>query len=293
VLETMKTRKIHYLFILPALIYIIIFGVYPTVYNIILSLKDVSLITYIRGSSQFVGLSNYIKVLQDPVFHRTLINTIIFTALSIFFQMLIGFLLALLFHHDFPLKGLLQSLIMIPWVIPIIVSGSFFKWLFSDNGMLNNFLASLGMIREPIRWITSESLAIFSLTLANIWLGIPFNFILLYTGIQEIPEELYESAEIDGASGFQKVLYITLPLLKPVIVTTLTLGCIFTIKVFDLVWIVTKGGPGDASHLFSSLSYSLAFDRFRFGESAAVVIIMLVIVTVLVGLMSRIRVEEG
>ena len=289
----MKTRKIHYLFILPALIYIIIFGVYPTVYNIVLSLKDVSLITYIRGSSQFVGLSNYIKVLQDPVFHRTLINTIIFTALSIFFQMLIGFLLALLFHHDFPLKGLLQSLIMIPWVIPIIVSGSFFKWLFSDNGMLNNFLASLGMIREPIRWITSESLAIFSLTLANIWLGIPFNFILLYTGIQEIPEELYESAEIDGASGFQKVLYITLPLLKPVIVTTLTLGCIFTIKVFDLVWIVTKGGPGDASHLFSSLSYSLAFDRFRFGESAAVVIIMLVIVTVLVGLMSRIRVEEG
>jgi len=288
----MKTRKIHYLFILPALIYIIIFGVYPTVYNIILSLKDVSLITYIRGSSQFVGLLNYIKVLQDPVFHRTLINTIIFTALSIFFQMLIGFLLALLFHHDFPLKGLLQSLIMIPWVIPIIVSGSFFKWLFSDNGMLNNFLASLGMIREPIRWITSESLAIFSLTLANIWLGIPFNFILLYTGIQEIPEELYESAEIDGASGFQKVLYITLPLLKPVIVTTLTLGCIFTIKVFDLVWIVTKGGPGDASHLFSSLSYSLAFDRFQFGESAAVLIIMLLIVIGLVIALNMIKIEE-
>ena len=288
----MKTRKIHYLFILPALIYIIIFGVYPTVHNIILSLKDVSLITYIRGSSQFVGLSNYIKVLQDPVFHRTLINTIIFTALSIFFQMLIGFLLALLFHHDFPLKGLLQSLIMIPWVIPIIVSGSFFKWLFSDNGMLNNFLASLGMIREPIRWITSESLAIFSLTLANIWLGIPFNFILLYTGIQEIPEELYESAEIDGASGFQKVLYITLPLLKPVIVTTLTLGCIFTIKVFDLVWIVTKGGPGDASHLFSSLSYSLAFDRFQFGESAAVLIIMLLIVIGLVIALNMIKIEE-
>ena len=288
----MKARRIHYLFILPALIYIVIFGIYPTIYNVILSLKDVSLITYIRGSSQFVGLSNYIKVLQDPVFHRTLINTIIFTALSIFFQMLIGFLLTLLFHHDFPLKGLLQSLIMIPWVIPIIVSGSFFKWLFSDNGMLNNLLASLGIIREPIRWITSESLAIFSLTLANIWLGIPFNFILLYTGIQEIPEELYESAEIDGASGFQKVLYITLPLLKPVIVTTLTLGCIFTIKVFDLVWIVTKGGPGDASHLFSSLSYSLAFDRFQFGESAAVLIIMLLIVIGLVIALNMIKIEE-
>ncbi len=167
----MKARGIHYLFILPALIYIVIFGIYPTIYNVILSLKDVSLITYIRGSSRFIGLSNYIKVIRDPVFHRTLVNTIIFTALSIFFQMLIGFLLALLFQYDFPLKSLLQSLIMIPWVIPIIVSGSFFKWFFSDNGMLNNFLVSLGLIHEPIRWITSESLAIFSLTFATYILG--------------------------------------------------------------------------------------------------------------------------
>ncbi|MCD6450131.1 MAG: sugar ABC transporter permease [Thermotogaceae bacterium] len=282
-----------YFLLMPSLILVLIFGIYPTIYNFILSLKDVNLITYIRGTAKFVGLSNYSEIFRNSLFWKAVFNTLIFTVLSIFFQLIIGFLLALLFNHDFPLKGVLQALIMIPWVMPIMVSGTYFRWVFSDNGFLNNLLASWGLIQEPIRWITSEKLAIYSLAIANIWLGIPFNFILLYTGLQEIPEELYESADIDGASSWEKVIYITIPLLKPVIITALILGCIFTMKVFDLVWIVTKGGPGGASHVFSTFSYSLAFDRFRFGESAAVVIIMLVIVTVLVGLMSRIRVEEG
>lgn len=288
----MKQKRL-YLFVLPALIIVAAFGVYPTVYNFGLSFRDVNLITFIRGTSQFVGFSNYLEIFKDGTFQSTVLNTLVFTALSIFFQVVIGFLLALLFNYEFPLKGFLQCLIMIPWVMPIIVSGSFFRWWFSDNGILNNFLISFGLIQEPIRWITSKSLAILSLTLANIWLGIPFNFILLYTGLRKIPEELYESAEIDGASGFQKVLHITIPLLKPVIITTIALGCIFTMKVFDLVWVVTKGGPGGASHLFSTLSYSLAFDRFQFGKSAAVLIVMLIIVVALVAWLNSIKIEEA
>ncbi|BER93175.1 carbohydrate ABC transporter permease [Atrimonas thermophila] len=285
-------KMVLFLFLLPSLALIFIFGVYPVVYNVFLSLKDVNLISYIRGTAKDVGSLNYKTVLGDSLFWRALYNTIIFTLLSIALQMVVGFLLALLFNYEFPLKGFLQALVMIPWVMPIMVSGSFFRWFLNDNGFLNNLLASMNWIREPVRWITSEKIVIYSLTAVNVWLGIPFNFILLYTGMQQIPEELYESAEIDGAAGWQKVLYITLPMLKPVIVATFILGCILTFKVFDLVWIVTRGGPGGASHLLSTFSYSLAFDRFQFGKSAAVLVLMQIIVILFVGFSNRIRLEE-
>ncbi|WP_369017712.1 sugar ABC transporter permease [Thermatribacter velox] len=281
-----------YLFLVPALVYVGVFGVYPLAYNFLLSLKDVTLITYIGGTSQWTGFANYVETLQDPVFQRTLTNTLIFTGLSLLFQFIIGFLLALLFNRSFPLKGLLQSLIMVPWVLPIIVSGSFFRWFFSDRGMVNGFLLSWGLIEKPIPWITSQQWPIFSVTMANIWLGIPFNFVLLYTGLRGIPLELFESADIDGANWWQRVFFITIPLLRPVIITTLTLGCIFTVKVFDLVWIITQGGPGDVSHLLSTLSYSLAFNKFHFGRASAVLVIMLVLITGLTMLLNSIRAEE-
>jgi multiple sugar transport system permease protein len=257
----MKTSSYKlYFFLIPALVYQLIFGIYPLIYNLILSLKD--------------------------------FNTLVFTGLSLSFQFIIGFLLALLFNRSFPLKGLLQSLIMIPWVLPIIVSGSFFRWFFSDRGIVNGFLLSWGLIDKAIPWLTSQRLPIFSVTMANIWLGIPFSFVLLYTGLRAIPLELFESADIDGTNWWQKILFITVPLLKPVIITTLTLGCIFTVKVFDLVWIITQGGPGDVSHLFSTLSYSLAFNKFHFGKASSVLVIMLWLVIGLTILLNSIRAEE-
>ncbi len=282
-----------YFFLLPSLLFILIFGIYPLAYNIVLSLKDTTLISYIGGASRWVGFSNYSEIIRNPVFQRTFFNTLIFTGLSLCFQFIIGFLLALLFNHSFPLKGVLQSLIMIPWVLPIIVSGSFFKWFFNDKGMLNGFLLSWGLISKPVPWITSQTLPLFSITMANVWLGIPFNFVLLYTGLSAIPLELFESAEIDGASGWQKVFFITIPLLKPVIITTLTLGCIFTVKVFDLVWIITQGGPADVSHLLSTFSYSLAFNKFHFGKASSVLVIMLCLVVGLTILLNSIKVEEN
>ncbi|MCX7667796.1 MAG: sugar ABC transporter permease [Atribacterota bacterium] len=289
----MKMSRMYLLlFLLPSLALILIFGIYPVIYNGFLSVKDVNLISYIRGTARSVGSLNYKTILDDPLFWRSLYNTVLFTLLSILLQMVVGFLLALLFNYEFPLKGFLQALVMIPWVMPIMVSGSFFRWFLSDNGFLNNLLATIGWIQEPVRWISSERLVIYSLTAVNIWLGIPFNFILLYTGMQQVPEELYEGADIDGASGWQKVFHITLPMLKPVIIATFVLGCILTFKVFDLVWIITKGGPGGASHLLSTFSYSLAFDRFQFGKSAAVLILMQIVVILFVGFSSRIRLEE-
>jgi multiple sugar transport system permease protein len=282
-----------YFFLIPVLVYQLIFGIYPLIYNLILSFKDVSLITYLGGGiSQWIGLSNYVQILKDPVFQKAIFNTLIFTGLSLSFQFIIGFWLALLFNHTFPLKGLFQSLIMIPWVLPIMVSGSFFRWFFNDQGMANNFLLSFGLIDEPIPWITSKILPLLSITAANIWLGIPFTFILLYTGLRAIPLELFESAEIDGANWWQKILYITVPLLKPVIITILTLGTILTVKAFDLIWIMTKGGPGDVSHLFTTLSYSLAFNKFHFGKASSLLVLMVLLVVGLTILFNSTKVEE-
>jgi len=282
-----------YFFLIPALVYQLSFGIYPLIYNFILSFKDVNLITYMGGTSQWIGLFNYVQTLKNTVFQRAFFNTLVFTGLSLSFQFIIGFLLALLFNRSFPLKRLLQSLIMVPWVLPIIVSGSFFRWFFSDRGMANGFLLSWGLIDKPIPWITSRILPIFSVTIANIWLGIPFNFILLYTGLRAIPLDLLESADIDGANWWQKVLFISVPLLKPVIITTFMLGCIFTVKVFDLVWIITKGGPGEVSHLLSSLSYSLAFDKFDFGKASSVLVIMLLLTISLTILFNSFNKSEG
>jgi multiple sugar transport system permease protein len=217
---------------------------------------------------------------------------LVFTVLSLSFQFVIGFFLAVLFNRSFLLKGLFQSLIMVPWVLPIIVSGSFFRWFFSDRGMLNGFLLQFGVIDKPIPWLTSRILPILSITSANIWLGIPFNFVLLHTGLRAIPVELFESADIDGGNWWQKIRFITLPILKPVIITTLTLGCIFTVKVFDLVWIITKGGPGDVSHLLSTFSYNLSFDKFQFGKASSVLVIMLCLVICLLILLNSMKTEE-
>lgn len=287
----MRIRPSLYLFLIPSLLLILFFAIYPIIYNVFLSFKDVNLISYIRGTARYIGFANYSAILRDPLFWKALYNTLVFTFLSVIFQMIIGFFIALLFNKEFPLKGFFQALIMLPWVMPIMVSGSFFRWFLSDNGFLNNFLESIGLIKEPVQWITSGDNALWSLIAVNIWLGIPFNFILLYTGLQEIPEELYESAQIDGAGKWQTVLYIVIPYLRPVIITTFILGCILTFKVFDLVWIVTRGGPGGASHLLSTLSYSLAFDRFQFGKSSAVLVLMQIIVIAFVALTMRTKLE--
>jgi len=282
----------RYFFILPAILFTILFAIYPLIYNVVLSFKDVTAITLIQKTSQFIGLANYREIFKDPIFKRTSFNTLIFTTLSILFQFTIGFLIALLFNKNFPLRDIMISLVMLPWFIPILVSGTVFKLFFMDMGLINRLLLSFRLISKVIPWITDGNIAIYSLIIANIWLGIPFNFIMLYTGLKGISEELYEASEIDGAVGIKKTFYITIPLLKPVIISTLLLGAIFTIKVFDLVWIITGGGPGNASHLFSTYSYQLAFGNYNFGLGSAVSVIMILIIISVTVILNLIRIEE-
>lgn len=166
--------------------------------------------------------------------------------------------------------------------MPIIVSGNAFRWFFSEQGTINTLLVSVGLISEPIHWLTDPSLVLFSLVIMSIWIGGPFNFVLLHTALRGVPSELYEVAAIDGAVGWQKLIYITIPVIKPVILVVLMLGTGYTMKTFNLVWITTEGGPANASHLFSTLAYQVTFRQYRFGFGASITNIMTLIILLLV-----------
>jgi multiple sugar transport system permease protein len=268
-----------YLFILPFVIFCLALLLYPVIYSLTLSFRDATVETFVSGEMPFNGLTQYQDALADPVFWRALINTVLFAFFSILFQFTIGFLLALFFQADFPLKNFCLALLLIPWVSPVLTAANIFKGLFNEIGPVNQIFNSIGL--HPLPWLADPAYAFPATIVANIWIGFPFNFILLYAGMRSIPIEVYEAAKIDGAHFWKRVAYITLPMLKPVSVAVLTLGTIYTVKVFDLVWIMTGGGPANGTHLLSTYAYQVGFAVLNFGEAAAIATLMVLLVLLL------------
>ncbi|MBE5915330.1 MAG: sugar ABC transporter permease [Pseudobutyrivibrio ruminis] len=276
--EFFRYDNIGLLFVMPAFIYMAIFVGYPIVSNISLSFKDVSVRNLANGEQNYIGLANYIEIFSDEVFRKALVNTLIFTIACLVFQFLIGFCLALFFNKRFKVAKPVRGLLMIPWMMPMTVTALMFKFMFStDVGIINYILKSIGLIKENIEWLTTPGTAMAAVVIANIWIGIPFNTILLSTGLTTIPQELYESASVDGANKIQKLFNITIPLLKPTIESILVLGFIYTFKVYDLVYVMTEGGPVNSTHLLSTYSYKLSFDMFQYSKGSAVANVLFLI----------------
>jgi len=267
------------MFILPFVVFCLILLLYPVVYSLTLSFRQATVETFVSGDMPFNGFTQYQAAIADPVFWRAVVNTLLFAFFSILFQFSIGFLLALQFQADFPLKNFCLALLLIPWVSPVLTAANIFKGLFNETGAINQMFHSIGL--GPFPWLAEPAYAFPATIVANIWIGFPFNFILLYAGMRSIPLELYEAAKIDGARFWKRVGYITLPLLKPVSVAVLTLGTIYTVKVFDLVWIMTGGGPANGTHLLSTYAYQVGFSVLNFGEAAAIATLMVLLVLLL------------
>jgi multiple sugar transport system permease protein len=268
-----------YLFILPFVIFCLILLLYPVVYSLALSFREATVETFVSGEMPFNGLTQYQAALADPIFWRALTNTLLFAFFSILFQFTIGFLLALLFQADFPWKNFCLAALLVPWVSPILTAANIFKGLFNEVGPINRLAQLIGL--GPFPWLGDPSYALPATIVANIWIGFPFNFILLYAGMRSIPEDVYEAAKIDGAGFWQRVGFITLPLLKPVTVAVLMLGTIYTVKVFDIVWIMTGGGPANGTHLLSTYAYQVGFSLLNFGEAAAIATLLVLLVLLL------------
>ena len=280
------------LFSLPACIYMLVFVGYPILRNILLSLQDVTVFNLSRGEKHFIGLENYLKLFKDGVFLKSLSNTLIFTVSCLLFQFLIGFALALFLNKNFGFAKVVRGLLMIPWMIPMTVTALVFKLLFAtDIGVVNYILQSLHLISKNIEWLTSPKTAMSAVIISNIWIGIPFNTILIATGLTTIPTELYESAAIDGANRRQSFLRITLPLLRSTIESVLVLGFIYTFKVYDLVYVMTSGGPVNSTHLLSTYSYKQSFELFNYSMGSAVANVLLVLLLLVGVLYLRITIQ--
>ena len=266
-----KGERTGYSFVLPALIFMLALVGFPIIYNFVLSFYNQDVMTMGQHSEQFIGFQNYTDLFKISTTKTSIINTLVFTLGSIFFQFVIGFLLALLFHLDFKLAKPLRGVLLISWMIPVTVTALLSKFMLSSNGgVINTILVNMHLISKPLDFLVSTNLAMPSVIGINIWIGIPFNMILLTTGLSNIPESYYEAAQIDGANTIQRFFKITLPLMKASMLSVIILGVIYTFKVFDLIWVGTGGGPVDATELLSTYAYRLSFTQYSFSKGAAV-----------------------
>ncbi len=276
-----RQRLAGWLFLVPAIAYVLFAFAVPTLYNIVLSFEKSSPAVIGNFTAPFAGVGNYRQVFADPTSTSAILRTLTFTAGSLLGQFVIGFAIALLFNLRFPGRSFGRALIIVPWLLPLIVTGVIFKFLFQlEGGAVNQVLMAVGLASHPIDWLDNPHLGFLSILIANIWLGVPFFVVLLYSALQDVPVQLKEAAHLDGAGPWQRLRYVVVPIILPVIEVVLLLGFVFTVKVFDLVIGLTDGGPANSTQLITTWSYNLSFQQFSFGAGAALnnVLLMLALV---------------
>jgi multiple sugar transport system permease protein len=268
-----------YLLILPSVVLMAVIILVPLVRGILMSFYSVNIIK--QGEMHFIGLQNYIQMFADPVFHIALRNTLIWTIGVVFFQYIIGLGVALLLNEPIPFRGLFRGLVLVPWVVPSVVAALDWRWIYApDYGILNYILLTLGVISDPLQWLADRHLAMLAVVIVGVWKSTPFMAVVLLAGLQSIPKELYDAAEVDGSNMLQRFWYITMPNLSYLSTIVTMLAIIWTFNDFDIVYVMTKGGPSNATHLLSTYAYLSAFTYSDLGYAATISVIMLLILLV-------------
>jgi multiple sugar transport system permease protein len=283
-------------FVLPAILYMLVLMVYPLVYNFILSFRNLTVMNFKNNAAVFIGFENYLNIFRDKDFQQALLQTLWFTLACITVQFSIGFVLAVFFNAKFHLAKPVRGMMLVAWMMPISVTGLLFKYMFlTEGGVINELLKVFGlMFGSPPGWLIDPKLAMWAVIITNCWIGIPFNMLLLTTGMSNISADIYESAAIDGCTVFQKFFLITVPMLKASILSVLMLGFIYTFKVFDLIFMMTKGGPLNATEVVSTYSYRQSFTLFNFSVgSASAIILFVCLMTVGVFYLRMIQKDEA
>ena len=262
-----------FLCLLPALGLLGVFLTYPLGLGIWLAFTD----TQIGRAGHFVGLENFASLLQDPVFQHSVFNTIFYTAMATAGKFVLGLWLALLLNHHLPFKALLRALVLLPWIVPTVLSAITFWWLYDPQfSVISYVLVDLLHLRTSyIDFLGTPWNARWSLVAANVWRGIPFVAICLLAGLQTISPSLYEAALLDGASPWQRFRHITVPMLMPILAVVLTLSVLFTFSDFQLVYAITRGGPFNSTHLMATLAFQRAITGAHLGEGAAIAVAMI------------------
>jgi multiple sugar transport system permease protein len=275
-LEANESRLAFFL-ILPTLLAVFVILVYPLVFSFILSFTDATIDLRI-GSFHFAGLTNYIKAFKDPVVRNAFYVTIKFVFFSVLFKLLIGIGVGLMLKEKFIGRGLARGVMIIPWAVPSVVVGVIFRWLLNPQiGAVNRILKLIGIHTQNLNWLSNFKTALPAIIAADIWQNTPFFIIIILAGLQVIPEDLYEAADIDGAGAISKFWHITLPMIRfPLFMATL-LGTIFSINTFDIFWIMTRGGPADVTRAATLLDWQIGFKFFNTSYASAVSYLILLL----------------
>lgn len=264
------------LFVLPTLSVLVVVALYPLASTAWLSLRDELPIFNI---SRFVGFSHYLALWQDQRFWLSLVNTCYFAAISVSLEMILGLGVALVLQQVFPGRGLVRALVLMPWFVPTVVAARFWEWMYNPQfGVVNFLLIQSGLIDEGLNWLGHPALALHAAILADVWKTMPFAALLLLAGLQTIPADLYRAARVDGASPVQAFRHITFPLLLPVLGVTLLFRVLDALRVFDVVYVLTGGGPANTTATLSIYAYQLSFQTLQFGLGAAVAMVVFLLV---------------
>ena len=276
VINGFREHGTPYFFLLPCLVILGALLSVPLYKVVEYSLYDNVIV---ERNPTFVGLQNYANLLSDSAFWSATFNTLIFTVGSVLGHILVGTGLALLVNADINPRAqtIFRSLLILPWIFTAVVVALNWQLLLNPFGVINHWLGKLGMIDAPVDWLGDPAFAMWSLLLISTWRGYPFIMVSFLSGLQSIPQELYEAAEIDGAGFFAKFWHVTVPQLKPVIYGVALLDLIWTFQLFPLVWLTTGGGPGRSTEVLSTMTFRQGFVDFEFSQAATTAVSILII----------------
>ncbi|MBI5835930.1 MAG: sugar ABC transporter permease [Candidatus Eisenbacteria bacterium] len=249
---------------------------YPLLYNFLLAFRNMSL--YHFQVTEFVGLRHFRAIFADPSFYSVFAKTLVWTVVNVFFHVTLGVMLGILINRPLPGRAVMRALLILPWAVPQYISALTWKGMFNyEYGAINLMLTRL-LHLAPVPWLSDAFWAFVAPILTNVWLGFPFMMIVTLGGLQSIPQEMYEAADIDGATAFQKLTRITLPMLAPILAPAIVLGVVWTFNNLNIVWLVTEGGrPADQSHILNTYIYKSAFAYNRYSYAAAFSVIVFLI----------------
>lgn len=269
-----------YFYIIPSIIIVFVFIIIPILFGIKTSFTHYKLND---PNIFFCGLENYKLVFRDKVFFTSLKNSFWWVVISLFFQVILGVILALCLNKPFKVRGIYQAIVLAPWAVSGFLIGLIWKWLFNAQyGLINDILMRLHFINAPIGFLSQENTSLLSSIVANIWYGIPFFAIMTLAALQSIPDEIYEAADIDGATPFNKLFKITLPYIKPTLLVTILLRVIWIFNFADIIYTMTNGGPANSSEILATFVIFKAYTELDFGQASAVGLIFMVILFVYV-----------
>lgn len=280
-----------YLLLTPALLVLAVIFLYPLLHSLWLSFHSMNLNRPWQGT-RYVGLENYVEQLTDPAFYRSLWLTFYWTIGSLIGQLILGFAAALVLNQTFAGRAIARAVILIPWAVPTVLVAIVFGTMFNTQGIINELLLDAGLISDYIPWLSSTNWAMPTLILAHVWKGFPFLAVMILAGLQSIPRELYEAAEIDGATKAQQFRYITLPGLRGVALIAILLSIIFSLKGIDFPYIMTFGGPADSTKVIAFHAYHTAFAEYAFGRASAIATLLTLITAVISYYYLRVRGTE-